>query len=281
MDWSKSTKVLIFALVIANIILIAAYVHDRRLSQNIEGSRKFAKMAEETLQEQEIKLATKIPRKKVELKTLRVSYESDSPRSLNQRFFEGRVGITQVESNLTRILSGRERLSIYDGRHYLYENDEKLSPVQLTQEEAEEIGLEFLTDRGYTTDDMARVRAVERGNEWHLHYSMLYRGYHLETTYTDLTIVGGEVREMSRLWLNALEEGQSKNVLPPAAQVILGLLDDENHKGKTIISIEPCYFFSPEKQGTVEGYTKSMYGRATPAWRIEFSDGEELVLDNQ
>lgn len=281
MDWSKSTKVLIIALVIANIILIAAYVHDRTRIQNIDRTRKFARIAERTLREQDIKVATKIPRKKVKMTSLRVSYEAAGNRALNQRYFDNHGEILQVDSNLTQINHGWERLSIHDGRQYIYENYKKSSPAQITQAEAEEIGLEFLSNREYPVDDLKLVQAEERNKEWHLLYTMMYRGDYLESTYTEITVAGGEVKEMSRLWLNVLEEGQTQNVLPPAAQVILSLLDNSDYNGKTIISIEPCYFFSPEKQGTVEGYTKSMVGRATPAWRIEFSDGEELVLDNQ
>lgn len=260
---------------------LAAYLQDRSKIQNMDQTRKFSKMSKELLMENDIKVDTVIPRKKTMMKNLRVSYETVGNRALNQKYFKDLGEIRQVDSSLTTIKYGREHLFIYDGRHFIYENNKETSALPLTKEQAEDIAKDFLSALSYPTDDLKLVNTKEVGNEWHLLYTMMYRGDYVESTYTKMTIAGGEVKKMDRLWLNILEEGQNQNILPPAAQVILTLLDDTAHSGKTIVSIEPCYFFSPEKQGTVEGYTKSLYGRATPAWRLLFSDGEEFVIDNQ
>lgn len=85
---------------------------------------------------------------------------------------------------------------------------------------------------------------------------------------------------MDRLWLNVTDISQSEVHLMPATKALLTLLDDNDYYNKTVKNIDECYYFDPEEQGYVEDITKAERGRAIPAWRIQFTDGENIEIDN-
>lgn len=84
---------------------------------------------------------------------------------------------------------------------------------------------------------------------------------------------------MDRLWIQVLEVNQTPYVLPSGAKALLALLDQDQLAGRTLISLDPCYYFNPEAQGSVEEISQSLHGQASPAWRLVFDDGQEMVVD--
>ncbi len=50
--------------------------------------------------------------------------------------------------------------------------------------------------------------------------------------------------------------------------------------GKTITDISICYYFDPQKHNYLEDLGEARQGgRAVPAWRIQFSDGYKIFID--
>lgn len=84
---------------------------------------------------------------------------------------------------------------------------------------------------------------------------------------------------MDRLWLNVIEEGSLKIHIWPASKALLSLISNGDYKDKEIVNVNMCYYFDPEAQGYVEDITKAKQGRAIPAWRIVFSDGESTIVE--
>ena len=84
---------------------------------------------------------------------------------------------------------------------------------------------------------------------------------------------------MERTWLNTKEIEETDYKIVPAPKAILELLSMEDASNKTITDISLSYYFDPEKQEYLDDYQQAMEGRAVPAWRVQFQDGYDVILD--
>ncbi|KXO16568.1 two-component system regulatory protein YycI [Peptoniphilus sp. GNH] len=278
MNWSKAKKILIIALVFTNLILFTFNLKAKSFTDGID-KRSFLKQVEQLLEKDDIKLSCEIPRGKRSLSSLRVEFESIDSKILNERFFEKEAILSSPSRDTIKLQKKDELLTVINKRRLLYENlAEGEKGENIKADEAEKLALEFLKKRKYPTDDLRLVQNEIEGRGRRLVFAKIYKNTILEKSFTSFYIEKTGIKTMDRLWLNVLEEGDLRIYLPPASKTILGLLSKKDLQHKTIEKIETCYYFDPEAQGFVEDITKALQGKATPAWRVEFSDGEAIIL---
>ncbi|WP_273497345.1 two-component system regulatory protein YycI [Peptoniphilus rhinitidis] len=281
MDWKKIKKILIIALLIANAVLFI-YINYNNIRLGNESSRMdFSKEVEGLLEEKDIKIDTNIPRKVEKLPSLLVSLETSTEEDINERYFNGNGKIVRPSTDLAEISRGDEYINLVNNRRIFYENRIKENKYKITNlEDAQEIAKKFLLDKKYDNRDIYLSYYSIDGDKYILNYTKIYENIPVESSYTNFVIDNRGVLSMDRLWLNVLDESEQKIYLPPAPRLLLSLIDNNDYYNKTIEKITTCFYFNPEDQGYIEDITRAVRGRAIPAWKVKFSDGEYTVLYN-
>ena len=261
MDWKKIKKILIIALLIANAVLFI-YINYNIIRLGNESSRMdFSKEVEGLLEEKDIKIDTNIPRKVEKLPSLLVSLETSTEEDINERYFNGNGKIVRPSTDLAEISRGDEYINLVNNRRIFYENRIK-------------------ENKKYDNRDIYLSYYAIDGDKYILNYTKIYENIPVESSYTNFVIDNRGVLSMDRLWLNVLDESEQKIYLPPAPRLLLSLIDNNDYYNKTIEKITTCFYFNPEDQGYIEDITRAVRGRAIPAWKVKFSDGEYTVLYN-
>ncbi|OLR65035.1 two-component system regulatory protein YycI [Peptoniphilus porci] len=281
MDWKKIKKILIIALLVANAILFFYTNYTNFRLRNESTTRDFVNKVTELLSEKNIKLDTKIPRKIKKLPSVLVSFETSTEEDINDRYFKGKGQIERPSTDLAEISCGSEYINLVNGRRAFYENRIKENKYKIDSlEEAQNIAQKFLLDKKYDTRDIYLSYYKIDGDKYILNYTKIFDSTPVESSYTNFVIDSRGVMSMDRLWLNVMEKSDQKIYLVPAPRALLTLLDKTDYYNKTIEKIMPCFYFNPEDQGYIEDITRAVNGRAIPAWKVKFTDGEYTVLSN-
>lgn len=277
MNWQKAKTVLLIALLVTDIFLAGVLLVDQKRIAPREDSIAFHRETKKLLEKKGITLAASIPKDGEHLPILDVEYEHDTADNWNARMFQGKGKITTDRDQYLTIEGDHAKLKVTDNRHLIYTADHT-SNRSLEQKEAEQVVKSFLEKRKFSTRDMQLVMAEQEGNRWRLTYTCMYNDRHVESTYTEVEILGDTVVKLDRLWVNIIAETDGEKPLPLASQSLLRLLSHESLKGRTIEAIDPCYYFNLEDQGSVENLSHATRGYSTVAWRMVLDGGEELVL---
>lgn len=280
MDWSKAKTILIIAFIITNLILIYALYSNVTVDEPTI-KEDFIQDAINLLSNKNIKLNCEIPKEIPALSMITVEYEKREVADLNKAFFNGFGYQDKKEERGVKIKKDEsEILTILDGRNIIYENNnDELKYSSLNKEKVIQIGQKFLKEKSYSLDDMKLTFYKEEGNTYFLEYTKVYEGIYVENTYTKLEIDHRGVKRFERLWMNVIDESDGKIYISTAPKAVLSLLTMEETYGKTIEEISLCYYFDPQKQVAVGNPQNTKQGKAIPAWRIEFTDGYKVLLD--
>lgn len=281
MDWNKIKKILIIALIVANVGLFG-YSNYKNFKMRDESTRiDFVKEVTGLLKEKNIILDIKIPRRRKKLPSVLVSFETSSEEDIKNRYFDGKGKVDRPSTDLAEISLNDEYINLVNGRRVYYENrkeDKKYNIKNL--EEAQKIATKFLLDKKYDTRDIYLSYYEEHDGKYFLNYTKVFENIPVESSYTNFIIDERGVMSMDRLWLNVIDKSDQKIFLYPAPRALLSLLNKTEYYNKTIDKIIPCFYFNPEDQGYIEDITRAVNGRAIPGWKVKFSDGEYTVLSN-
>lgn len=281
MDWKKIKKILIIALLVANAILFCYSNYNNFRLRNESTRRDFVREVTDLLAEKNISLDTKIPRRSKKLPSVLVSFETSSEEDINDRYFRGKGKVARPSTDLAEISLGDEYVNLLNGRRVFYENRNKENKYKLDSlEEAQNIAQKFLLDKKYDTRDIYLSYYQVDGDKYILNYTKIFDSLPVESSYTNFVIDARGVMSMDRLWLDVLNKSEQKIHLAPAGRALLSLLNKTEYYNKTIEKISPCFYFNPEDQGYIEDITRAVNGRAIPAWKVKFTDGEYTVLSN-
>lgn len=281
MDWKKIKKILIIALVIANVVLFC-YTNYNKFRMRNESTRiDFVREVTALLKEKNITLDTKIPRMRKKLPSVLVAFETSSEEDIKERYFDGKGSVDRPSTDLAEISLGDEYINLVNGRRVYYENRKEENNYDINSlEEAQKIAQKFLLDKKYDTRDIYLSYYEESDGKYVLNYTKVFENIPVESSYTNFIIDKRGVMSMDRLWLNVLDTSDQKIFLSPAPRALLSLLNKTEYYDKTIEKITPCFYFNPEDQGYIEDITRAVNGRAIPGWKVKFSDGEYTVLSN-
>lgn len=281
MDWKKIKKILIIALLVANSVLFFYTKYNDFRLRNESTRRDFVREVTALLAEKNIELDTKIPRQTKKLPSVLVSFETSSEEDINDRYFKGAGNVERPSTDLAEISLGDEYVNLVNGRRAFYENRKKENNFKIDSlEEAQNIAQKFLLDKKYDTRDIYLSYYKIDGDKYILNYTKVFDSIPVESSYTNFIIDARGVMSMDRLWLDVLDKSDQKIYLYPAPRALLSLLNKTEYYNKTIEKISPCFYFNPEDQGYIEDITRAVNGRAIPAWKVKFTDGEYTVLSN-
>lgn len=274
MDYEKVKQNIIIILVFLNIILISILLYDRSNRNLYAYKEEYKDEAIRRVEDFGIKVNAEIKPQEKSVKPLIVKYEELDQDIINEKFFNKNGKISEGDGIVT-IENGNEQITIINRRRMLYENfsdNKKLGSLKEIKEFLEEIGLDI--------DKSVLIRYEENDGLTTYEFTKTYKDRLIETSYTTLTLEDGHLRTIDRLWIEVLGEDNRRQVVEPPYKALYYLLNNDAHKGKTIDDVSFSYYFNPEEQGLLEDNTKAARGYAIPAWRIMFSTGETVLVDN-
>lgn len=280
MDLKLAKKIIIISLIITNIVLFGFIFKKEYAYRDPTNERQFTEKTVELLKSKNIEVETEIPTQNYNMNTLSVEFETSEIEDLKKVFFKGRAEVEENQGE-NGVIRGKDKTLILINRRRIIFEDQK--PEGYTVENIEsaiEATKDFLLKHEFKNDDMILVRSEQNDDGT---YDIEYRKSHdrklLETSYTNFTLNTHGIQKMDRLWLNVVEQSGKKLSTGSASKALLTLLDRQNTNKKTIVKIEPCYYFDPEEQGYLDDITKALRGRAIPSWRIEFKDGTDIIIE--
>lgn len=279
MDWSKAKTILIVAFIITNILLVFMLIREKP-GVDLTINDEFIEDVLELLKDKDISVATQIPKDKPYLNTMIVGYEKVDIKGLNENFFNNEGAINDNREGLGEIVKDYESIVIVNRKLITYENKgKKENYPDINKDKAIQIAEEFLKDKGFPTSDIKLTYIKEEEGVFYLEYSKLYEDVLVERAFTNLQIDERGVKRLERLWLNIKDLGETEIHISTAPKSILGLLSKEEVYGKTITDISLCYYFDPQRHDYLEEPGDAKQGKAIPAWRIQFSDGYKVFID--
>lgn len=280
MDWSKAKSILIFAFIITNIILVSVLLSSEK-NKEPTIKKEFIEEATKLLENKDILIDTEIPKEKPSLNTLMVKYEIIDTENINEIFFSNKALVEKSEDGIIKIVKDHESIYIENNKLLKYENKIKENKYNLISKElAEEVALKFLQEKEYDTNDIKLSYIEEKDAIYYLSFSKIHNNRYLETAYIDVAVDSRGVIELESLLLETESEGETLIEINTAPKAILSLLSKEKAYGKTIIDIALCYYFDPEDHEHVQNPQEAKKGKTIPAWRVLFSDGSKIIIDN-
>ncbi|MGI5949715.1 hypothetical protein [Peptoniphilus sp.] len=281
MDWNRSKKILIIALLMANILLFFYLNYNNIRFRDESETKQFRNNVISLLKDDKIKIDTDIPKKGMLLPSVLVELQTSDAEELNSTYFGGKGKIKRPSTDRTEISYKDEYINLVNNKRIYYENRKFKKTYELRNlDEVQGIVEEFMTRRKYDMRNMALSYFAVEDGKYILNYTKRFENLALESSYTNFIIDERGVASMDRLWLNVIDKSDTEIYLSPASEALLSLADTEDAYGKTITKISPCFYFNPEDQGYIEDITRAVKGRAIPAWKIEYSDGDFVVVDN-
>ena len=277
MDWSKAKTILIIAFIITNLILLAV-INDRNPYSDATLDPDFIDKVTSLLEEKNIRVDGEIPSSMPKLNTITVNYENLRPEEINSRFFKSEGQISYL-NNTSKIVLVEEEVELKNKAIHYVNKDQEETYKNLNRDLALEIGQEFLKTRDFDLEDMKLSSLVEEDGLYQLNYTKTYKDRYVENTYTELKIDGAGVREFNRLWLNVKDERETEIYIDTAPKSLLYLLDKKDYENKRVVAIDLCYYFDPGHE-FLDNAQRTKEGKTIPAWRIEFSDGSKLIVDD-
>ncbi len=280
MDWSKAKTILIVAFIITNILLLYVLIGQRAIEEPTI-KEEFVEDVIKLLQDKNISLATDIPRDIPHLNTMIVKYEKFNLQEINRRFFKNSGIIDTNEENFGKIVNGEKSILLLNNKLIIYENKgEKELFTNLNSDKAIKIAEDFLREKEFDTSDMEISFIKEEDEVFYLEYSKVYEDIFVERAFTNFQIDKSGVKRFERTWLIKEELGDTEIYISTAPKAILELLSMKEAYGKTIADISICYYFDPQKHNYLEDLGEARQGKAVPAWRVQFSDGYKIFIDD-
>lgn len=280
MDWSKAKTILIIALLITNSLLgYALYIEQDQEDATIE--EKFIEESIKLLEKKDIKLDTEIPVYSANLLGLTVEYEIQEITFLNNEFFNGEGQVNSEGEGLFTITHDNETITVINDKLVIYEASPKKVIYDIrTREEAVKIAQDFLKNKGFSISDMALSFVRESKGVYNIEFTKIFDDNFLESTFTNIQLDNRGISKLERNWLNMKAVGTNPIHINTAPKSILALISKEEVYGKTISDISLSYYFDPEKHKYNINPGEAQQGTTVPAWRIQFSDGYKIIIDN-
>lgn len=281
MDWSKAKNILIIAFIIMNILLGYNLYMNKQIDEKLV-SEELIESTMRLLNEKGIGIKTEIPRTIEGVPSLTVDYENSDINSLNNQFFEGRGEIYKVDRDSIKVSYEEEEVLYKENKKLIYKSNKIEAESGKTPEELEvaiKIAKDFIRDRGFEVLDMKLTHSSIEDESYNLIFSKIYNDIYVEDSYTRFVIDSSGVREMERVWLRVVKEGENPIYPESAPKALLELITREEAYNKNIVDINLCYYFNLDDSEFGEDLDVRK-GRAMPTWRIQLDDGQKIIVDN-
>lgn len=281
MDWSKAKNILIIILIITNIVLGTVWVMSLDPG---DGTRtdEFVSFALEKLEAFGIRFETEPPMTEPVLQSLYAETKRIDPASVRRDFFSDDAEEV-YEPDIGYVLKkGTERLEIRKGTTLLYTNNsEEARYLPKTVSEAQEIAEVFFKERNFQLREWSLEYGIREGDEFRLYYANRIMGICLERSTLNVIVTKSGVIRMEWSSLTVSESGGEKLYTNSAPKAVLTMLTMPELAGKTVRSVELCYYLKSEGLGVQNQELSVFKGKTVPAWRVLFTDGTEVILDSE
>ncbi|MTI70319.1 MAG: hypothetical protein FH751_08740 [Firmicutes bacterium] len=285
MNWSKAKNILILAFIITNILLVYVITENKHKENDPVTNEQFIENVKDLLNENNIKLATDIPKNLPSMYLLNIEYENFEPDKLAIKFLENdkynRKSTIYYENDKEVISvlyeNDLERLEILNKNYIKYENHRSNKKYRdLGKEQLDLIVSNFLKEKGLYKDDYKLTYHNVINGEHTLRYTKVYNDFFVEVSHMEFKINSSGVKEFQRKWPVVGELNDAEIKIRPAPYALLRLLSKSDIYGKTITDISICYYFNPDMH-SIGNIKNAKKGQAGPAWRIQFNDSKGTV----
>lgn len=281
MDWSKAKTILIIVLIITNIVLGTVRLQNQNRGDETR-TETFAAFATEKLENFGIHVATELPMTEPVLRSLYVETKRLDPAVVKRNFFKDDAE-ELYEPEIGYVLKkGTERLEIWKGTTLYYTNDITQPRYKMeTVAEAEEVAAEFFHNRDFRLKEWSLEYGRREEDRFHLYYANRIMGICLEQSTLNVVVSPAGVIQMEWTSLTVSESGGEKLHTNSAPKAALTMLTMPELIGKTLRSMELCYYLKSEGIGVQNQELHVFKGKTVPAWRVSFTDGTEVLLDSE
>ncbi|MTI46244.1 hypothetical protein [Sporosalibacterium faouarense] len=281
MDWSKAKNILIVAFIITNLILAYVLIDNRASETTMD--EKFINNVKEKLLVKDIHISPdiQIPLGKPSLSKLNVEYQVYSPTEIAEAFLGDYNYNTSITKDSYVYKKNNQVLTIsHDNKKIVYVNNNDESDIvtspDLSEKRVHFLIEVFLNEKGFADDDFKLINYNFDKMPYTLEYVKVYKGIYVEKTWMKIEIDKSGVRKFERMWID-IDGVDTKVSINSAPNALLTLLSKEDISEKTISDMSLCYYLDSEEKDNLDS-EKIIAGQATPAWRIEFSDGTKEFL---
>lgn len=282
MDWSKAKNILIIAFVVTNLLLFYVLWQNQTYNGSyINLEKGFVEDVKALLLDKDIKIDSPIPKEVPSMTLLDIEYETYDTKhkreELVNKFFDDYQYIQEDGKDF--FIKDNESIHINNNKEIVYENkndEERFSNIDL--DTSKSIAMEFLENNSIYDEDLVLSEVKELKQGYMLEYTKVFQDILVEKSYMKFTIDNRGVREFRRIWMYIVDYNDKEIMVRSAPDALLRLVSNEQVYGKTISDISICYYFNPKEHEMVD-IKDTKRANAVPAWRVEFSDGTKVFLE--
>lgn len=235
MDWTKAKSILIVALLVTNLVLIAAYFFQNNSLKNDE--KEMQDVTIKLLEQKNIFVKTEIPQEHPRMAKLTVQYDKMNEEMVKEQLARQKA---LPESELT---------------------DEKL--ISMTTEFIEKCNL---TTENVTFDSIDRT-----GTDIVVKYKNYINGIAIEDSYIICTVRNGKIVDFKRYWLNPVEAGDIEKEVIPAVAALIKFMSGNTTEEKIYVEGISLVFWLDSSVFNAEA---PVTDTAFPAWKITYNNGK-------
>ena len=238
MDWTKAKSILIVALIVTNLVLIAAYLIK---NERVEDTSEMQDATIKLLAEKNIFLKTVIPKEQPKMPKLTVQYDTINEDVINEQL------------KLQSPIGGAEP------------SDAAL--IDATSD--------FITSCGLMTENVTFEGIDRLEDEINVTYKNYIDDIPVEESYIICTIKDGRITEFKRFWLDPVEVSSTeKKVIPATAALIKFMSECTEDKKIYIEDISLVYWLDTSAFDAESPLTDTAF----PAWKISYNSEKNSYI---
>lgn len=278
MDWTKAKNILIIAFIFMNLLLAYILFSNEGYSDSfLYDDSDFIREVKNKLYEKGIKINCTIPNEYPEMGLLTIKYEMYNSFKLADRFFD-EYESEYIEHGII-FNSNEEKLKVINNNKVIYENfSEENNYKDLDDNKANNIAEDFLKNKGFADKDFKLTNYTVDCNKYILEYTKLYENILVEASVMKFEIDSAGVTKFERKWIITEGISQAKIITRTPHQALLRLLSRKEIYNKEIEDVSLSYYYNPEEH-SIGDIKDPKQWQAGPAWRIKFSDGTKIFLE--
>lgn len=282
MDWNKSYNILIIAFLIVNLLLLSFIYFSKNadLNYNLKEKEEFLKSVKTILAQKEISVSCEVPSKIHEAPFLELEYDIIQPsRELVEKYIGKFSG--PINNEMLMYKNESEAIEIEGMKKIIYSNNalntlevpnDKPDSSLLSSDEAQKIINDFCAEKNVDLTDFIKICESSDHNLKRVKFVEKYKGYNLENSYIDFTIMKGQVYVFKMQKVARINERADIKSIS-AAEALLRLMTFEDISDKDIIDIQICYYTKED-----EDFKNKNSISTDLIWKVIFSDNTYVYL---
>lgn len=276
MNWNKAKSILLICFLIIDAVLLSMYfkrINDGKKELSISKDDVISILKSQGIAVDEAEL-----KEGREYTGLIVKYHDFDIDRVSDIFFGGKAELDD-RYELKLLVDGEKSVSISQGTLLSYmdatESEEKYT--ELDEKEATSIADRFLETNSLNIKGLVFDGVYKDEGAYQVHYAIKHDDIYLENSFINFTIDKRGIRRLDMMYLEYINTEDEIFRLDDVKDKILSIIDKPEVIGKSIESIDMCYFL--DEVTLDQSYElKITRLRAKPHWRITFTDGYKMIL---